>query len=207
LKLKGKFPIYFILATGLPLLITVLILYFYLIGGLRRIETENVISALSSVKAGLETEGESIAQRVGRIARADNFRLLQVLLARDKAGHFDQSKLIELVGEYQKLLKLDVLEVISKEGLLLASGDRPTDFGRESEFSDLLESLDSQDLLGFVPYTVGERMFLAYISGQALKYHDSAVALILGGSFIDSYFLLTKGCIVIFTGAYNTSSV
>ncbi|MBD3217235.1 MAG: HAMP domain-containing protein [candidate division Zixibacteria bacterium] len=189
MKLKGKLSFYFILATGLPLLATVLILYFYLIGGLRRIESDNVRTALESVRTHFEREGENLSQRVGRALRADDYQLLQILLTKDNQGQIDQSRLIDLTGEYQNLLKLDFLEIISPNGMVLASGIRPTDFNRAADFEFIDQILENGTTTGFTSYRMGEEKILSYLNGQVLAYNDSTVAVFVGGIFLDDYYL------------------
>ncbi|HEQ98483.1 MAG TPA: sensor histidine kinase [candidate division Zixibacteria bacterium] len=189
MKLKGKLSLYFVLATGLPLIAAVLILYFYLIGGLNRIETDNIRAALKSVKTHFEREGDNLSQRVARALRADDYQLLQILLTKNRRGQIDQSKLIDLTGEYQNLLKLDFLEIVSPDGTILASGIRPTDFNRPTdfEFFDLIN--ENGSVTGFTSYRVGEDKYLSYINGQVLTYNDSTVAIFIGGIFLDDYYL------------------
>ncbi len=189
MKLKGKVSLYFILATSLPLITAVFILYFYLVGGLKRIEVDSIHDALNSVKLHLENEGDNITQRVSRALRADDHKLLQILLTRDRNGQIDQSKLIDLTGEYQTLLKLDFLEVISPDGIVLASGIRPTDFNRPTEFDFIDRIIADGSIVGFNQYNLGETQNLSYLNGQPLKYGDSTVALVVGGIFVDNYYL------------------
>lgn len=191
MKLKGKVSLYFILATSLPLITAVFILYFYLVGGLKRIEVDSIHDALNSVKLHLENEGDNITQRVSRALRADDHKLLQVLLTRDRNGQIDQSKLIDLTGEYQTLLKLDFLEVISPDGIVLASGIRPTDFNRPTDFDFIGRITADGSIVGFNQYNLGETQNLSYLNGQPLRYGDSTVALVVGGIFVDNYYLLS----------------
>jgi signal transduction histidine kinase len=189
MKLKGKVSLYFILATSLPLIVAVFVLYFYLVGGLKRIEVDSVQAALNSVRTHLENEGDNISQRVARALRADDHKILQILLTRDRNGQIDQSKLIGLTGEYQKLLKLDFLEVISPDGVVLASGIRPADFNRPTDFKFINDIESEGSIVGFNQYNLGETQNLSYLNGQPLKYGDSTVALVVGGIFVDNFYL------------------
>ena len=189
MNLKSKASIYFMLATGLPLLATVVILYFYLIGGLQRIEIDNISLAINAVKNHFEKEGEGLIQHVARAARADDHRLLQILLTRDRSGQIDQSKLIDITGEYQRLLKLDFLEIISPRSTILASGARPTDFNRPSDFAFIPDIIEKNSVLGFTMHNTGEKSLLSYTCGQTLFYEDSIIAVIVGGKYIDHYYL------------------
>jgi signal transduction histidine kinase len=189
MNLKGKASLYFIIATSLPLIAMVVILYFYLIGGLQRIEIDNISVALTTVKSHFEKEGDNITQRVDRAMRADDYQMLQILMTRDRQGRIDQSKLIDLTGEYRKLLKLDFLEVISPASMILASGARPADFNRETDFRFIGDIIDQGRVLGFTNYNAGDKNHLSYASGQALLYEDSLIAVFVGGIFLDSYYL------------------
>lgn len=189
MKLKTKFALYSILGTALLLVITVLVLYFFLSGGLRKIEAGNISEGLDALKRQLEEDGENIAQKVTSACHGDDYQILQIVLTRDRQGQIDQSRLIDLVSQYQSLLKLDFLEVISRDSMLLASGLRPTDFNRKSEHDFIAEIIEEGFVQGFTPYRVGENIYPAYLSGRSLTYEDSAVAIVIGGIFVDDYYL------------------
>lgn len=157
MKLKGKTSLYFIITTSLPLIAMVVILYFYLIGGLQRIEIDNISVALNTVKTHFENEGDNITQRVNRAMRADDYQMLQILMTRDRQGRIDQSRLIDLTAEYRRLLKLDFLEVISPASMLLASGSRPADFNRATDFTFIDKIIEQGTVLGFTNYNSGDK--------------------------------------------------
>ena len=166
-----------------------MILYFYLIGGLQRIENQNIITAMDRVRTHFVSEGELLSQRISRALRAEDYSLLQTLLTKNRNGQIDQSKLIELTGQYRVLLKLDFLEIISPQGMVLASGTNPTDFNFQTEFDFFPEIISEGEVLGFSSYRLDDKRFFSYISGQTLEYNDSLIAVIVGGIYIDNYYL------------------
>ncbi len=189
MNLKSKASLYFIIATGLPLIATVLILYFYLIGGLQRIENENIAAAFANMRAHFEKEGETLSQRISRAIRADDYRILQLLMTRDRQGQIDQSRLIEMTGQFRNLLHLDILQIIGPDNTLLASGSNPTDFGRKSEFEFLDSIKTNNPVMGFKSMKFGEYSFLVHIGAEALSYKDSLIAQVVGGIVIDDFYL------------------
>ena len=189
MNLKSRASLYFIIAAIIPLIASVVVLYFYLIGGLQRIENQNIVTAMDRVKAHFVSEGELLSQRISRALRAEDYSLLQTLLTKNRSGQIDQSKLIELTGQYQVLLKLDFLQIISPQGMVLASGTNPTDFNFQTDFDFFGKIISDGEVLGFSSYREDDKRYFSYINGQTLEYNDSIVAVIVGGIYIDNFYL------------------
>jgi len=188
MRLRLRITLLLIIAAILPMIAVFISLNFYANSQRQSLVDIKLNGVYGGAVSLYERKGGEILAQMSHLA--EDPILLRYLLVKNREGYIDQQGLISFATDMKKLLNLDVLIIVDKNGVALARGHDPGLFGdkviSDSVFAEVLKGRKVQSLSRID--LAGEEYLTSMGLAPVWYENRQLVGAIAGGKFLDDDF-------------------